>query len=87
MSISTQAAGQAAADVQAQHVKAVMGGIGAGTGEWWLAKVAPKMDGAAALLLDDGAALLASKCQDMTAVHALALLAYSGFSTLAGATA
>ena len=64
-----------------------MSSIAAGPSDWWLAKLAPKMDAAAGLLLDDGAALLGAKVQDTAAVHAIALQAYSGFSTLAGAAA
>ena len=76
-----QAASQAAAKMQAAHIEAIMSSIAAGPNDWWLAKLAPKMDGAAGLLLNDGAALLASQLQDLTAVHALALQAYSGFDT------
>ncbi len=82
-----QAAGQAAAKMQATHVEAVMGSIAAGPNDWWLAKLAPKMDGAAGLLLNDGAALLAAQLQDLTAVHALALQAYSGFDSPSDAAA
>ncbi len=64
--------------MQAAHVEAVMASIAAGPNDWWLAKLAPKMDGAAALPLNDDAALLAAQLQDLTAVHALALQAYSG---------
>ena len=72
-----------AAETEAEFLKQT---LALGPSDWWLAKVSAKVEAAADVLLAD-AAQLASRLQELPAVHALSLSAYSGFSSVTGADA
>ena len=73
-----QASCQLAAGIEADCLKSA---VALGRDDWFLAKISPKVEAAADVLLDGGAQL-ASRLLQTPALHALSLTAYSGFSSV-----